>query len=338
MSSVDEILDEIRAVIEPNKPPLDEARKRLQLVRDAAESFPGALRTYRSGSLAVHTMNKPVTDGDGGLVLNRRDYPELGPDGGGESPDGIVDQLCRHLDATVRKAYPRVEIRKSKRGPELHFNAPIEDQDPTVDLVLALNRKEAEGLWIPNLKTHEWDASHPEKHVELLNGDSESFRSIRRRVIRLAKAWNKQFQEPGTSSFELSVWAWEFLDAGTGVAAGLHTLFDAAASRLEAGEPTHDPAGVSVDLRLLLEADVVADRLRKAANAMAEALEASTDRERRRALTKIFWHHLEDESVTPLRNSASLLRTGAATAAVALGVGVAGSTTAAARSFGSARG
>jgi hypothetical protein len=136
------------------------------------------------------------------------------------------------------------------------------------------------------------------------------------------------------SSFELSVWAWEFLEPGTGVAAGLHTLFDSAASRLEAREPTNDPAGVSDDLRLFLESSVVADRLRKAATSMREAIDADDDRGRRRALSKVFWDFIDESSTNQLRSSVNLLRTGNATAAAALGVAVAGATTAGARSYG----
>ena len=43
----------------------------------------GALRWFRSGSVAHGTVNKPVTDADCGLVLDRRNerYATLGPDG-----------------------------------------------------------------------------------------------------------------------------------------------------------------------------------------------------------------------------------------------------------------
>ncbi|TQO19603.1 hypothetical protein FB472_1170 [Rhodoglobus vestalii] len=337
MKTIDDLLDEVRVQIEPTSGPLDEARARLTLVRDSADSFPGALRTYRSGSLAVHTMNKPVTDGDGGLVLNRNYYPQLGPDGAGEAPGAVVDDLCAHLGTLIRKQYPNATIHKSKRGPEVHFGAPIEDQDPTVDLVVALNRKNGSGIWIPNLEDEDWDASDPEKHVGLLNSGSSSFRSIRRKTIRLAKAWNKQFVEPGMSSFQLSVWAWEFLEPGTGVAHGLHTLFDRAASRLEAGEGTSDPAGVSDDLKLLKDADVVATCLRKASNSIAEALDADNEDELRSAVSAVFSKYLDVPSASALKESARLLSTAKPVAAAALGVAVAATTTAGARAFGGTR-
>ena len=337
MQTIDDLLGEIRAEIEPTTGPLDEARSRLALVRASASTFHGALRTYRSGSLAVHTMNKPVTDGDGGVVLNRNYYPHLGPDGGGEAPGDVVDDLCAHLGPMIREHYPKATIHKSKRGPEVHFGAPIEDQDPTVDLVVALNRKDGSGIWIPNLENGNWDASDPEKHVELLNSGSSSFRSIRRKIMRLAKAWNRQFVEPGMSSFQLSVWAWEFLEPGTGVAGGLHTLFDRAASRLEAGEVTPDPAGVSDDLKLLKDADVVATRLRKAADSIAAAIDSDDEDEVRRAMSAVFWKYLDAPATSALKASASLLSTGKPVAAAALGVAVAAATTAGARAFGGDR-
>ena len=79
MGHSDHVLGDVRNKIDASDAPLREARNRLALVRDVAVTFPGALRTYPSGSIAQHTMIHPVTDGDGGLVLGRRSYPELGP-------------------------------------------------------------------------------------------------------------------------------------------------------------------------------------------------------------------------------------------------------------------
>ncbi|PWB98182.1 hypothetical protein [Homoserinimonas hongtaonis] len=335
--TIDEYLSDVRAQIEPRKEPLDEARARLALVRKAADSFYGSLRTYRSGSLAVHTMNQPVTDGDGGLILNRNYYPQLGPEGGNEAPDSIVAELCSHLGPIIRETYPNATIHKSKRGPEIHFGDDVNGDDPTVDLVIALNRKVGDGIWIPNLDTGTWEPSHPEQHVELLNSGTAAFRSTRRKIIRLAKAWNKQFAEPGISSFHLSVWALEFVEPGQGVAKGLWTLFDRAASRVEDLEPTPDPAGVSADLKLIKDESIMAVRLRKAADSMASAMDAGTETELVEAMSLVFWKYIEASSTAPLKASAGLVSTGKAVPASALGISVAGATTAGARAYGGRR-
>ena len=47
MSYVDQVLDDVRAQLAPDDVVLKEARERRDLVRAAAESFNGALRTYR---------------------------------------------------------------------------------------------------------------------------------------------------------------------------------------------------------------------------------------------------------------------------------------------------
>lgn len=334
MSTLDDLLDEVRRKIEATLAPLDEARIRLALTRKAAGTFRGSLRTYRSGSLAVHTMNEPVTDGDGGLVLNRNYYPKLGPDGSGEAPDDTVDELCAHLGPIIRQTYPNAKMHKSKRGPKIHFGAAVDGQDPTVDLVLAMNRREGAGIWIPNLETGTWDASDPEGHVTLFNTGAPAFRSTRRKITRLAKAWNKQFSSPGASSFEVSVWAYEFVEPGMGVVKGLWTLFDRAATRLEAGDPTKDPSGVSANLLLLKDASTVAARLRKAANAMADALSASDDDDVRAALGLVFFNYIESPALAELKASASLVGTGKAVPAATFGIGIAALTTAGARSFG----
>jgi hypothetical protein len=335
MSNIQDQLSSIRLKIDADDGPLKEARARLQLVRDIAEDFPGALRTYVSGSLAHHTMNKPVTDGDGGLVLDRRYYPQLGPEGGGETPTEAAEQLCALLGPAVREIYPKARCGTSKRGPKLWFGAPIDGQDPTVDLVLALTRREDEGLWIPNLEKDRWEPSHPEGHVELFNSGPASLRQTRRVVIRLAKAWNKQFTNPGLSSFHLSVFAWEFAAGGMGVPTALHTVFDNAASRISRGAATQDPAGVSGPLKLLQDRAVVADRLRKAADALAEAIEHDTDAVAvQSALHKVFWNYVDDPNGGALTSTIGLLQQRRPVATTALGLGGAAALVVPTRAYG----
>src|SRR4051812_16322620 len=81
MGFTESLLDEIRAEVAPSDTVLAEARERLTLTRKIAELLPGALRTYASGSLPQFTVNHPVSDADGGVVLDRRSFLHLGPDG-----------------------------------------------------------------------------------------------------------------------------------------------------------------------------------------------------------------------------------------------------------------
>lgn len=328
MTTLTDLLDVVRVQIEPRDVELTEARERLTFALTKAESYCGALRTYRSGSLAAHTMNQPVTDGDGGVVLNRNFYPGLGPEGTGtEAPLGIVDGLVAFIGPLIREKYVDAKIHKSKRGPKIHFHAPLSGGvDPTVDLVVALTRKEGDGLWIPNLKDDTWEASNPEQHIALFNGGGSTFRSTRRKIMRLAKAWNKQFSKPGASSFEISVWAYEFVESGMGVAEGLRALFDHAASRLEAKEPTPDPAAVSPDLRLLIDSSTMATRLRKAADNMQAAILAAEDDDVREALSRVFFGYLSESSSESLATSVTVLKSSQPVAATSLGVAVAGTT------------
>lgn len=335
MGTTADVLAEVRAQIDAEAQPLAEARTRLALVREAAAGFTGALRTYASGSLAVHTMNHPVSDGDGGLVLDRRHYPHLGPDGGGEAPDDVVDDLCGFIGPVIRDEYPEARIHTSKRGPKVKFGAPVNDQDPTVDLVVAMTRKQGSGLWIPNLEKNIWEASDPEGHVALLNSGTTSHRSLRRQVIRLAKAWNKQYTMPGVSSFMLSVWAYEFMTSGMGLEGGLHAVLDGAAKRLAAHQSTPDPAGVSCDLKLLLPAETVERRLRQAADAVANAIDADGDVIKvRSALADVFWKYVDDPNGSELADAANVLSERKPVSTTALGLSGVSAVIPPTRSFG----
>jgi hypothetical protein len=305
----EDILNDIRSKTDAHPEPLAEARSRLELVGSKAITFPGALRTYASGSLPQHTFIHPVGDGDGGLVLNRRLYPHLGPDGGGETPTKTAEELCALLGPAVREVYPKARCGTSKRGPKLFFGQPVDDQDPTVDMVLALTRRDGPGLWIPNLQTNTWEASDPERHVELFTSGGQSLRRTRRRVIRLLKTWNKQYNKPGFSSHNLTVWAWEFTKPGMGVATALNTVLANAAARVESGRATKDPAGVSKNVRLLVSRSIAALRLRTAANALSEALEHDDDRDAvLSALSRAFYKYIDDPAPKGLAAKVAALR------------------------------
>lgn len=339
MSHTEEILNDIRAQIDAHPEPLAEARERLDLVRSSASGFKGAKRTYASGSLAQHTFIHPVGDGDGGLVLDRRVYPHLGPDGGGQTPQGIAAELCAVLGPAVRKVYPNARCGTSKRGPKLTFGQPVDGQDPTVDLVVALTRRDGSGLWIPNLKQNRWEASDPEKHVELFTSGSVALRRTRRRIVRLLKAWNKQYSEPGFSSHNLTVWAWEFVTPGMGMATGLQTVLSKAAARVASGSATVDPAGVSPNVRLLVSRDVAARRLRTAADGVARALASDGDRQAvQSALSTVFYSYLTDPSPRGLGARIAALRQPAPVSTATLGLGGAAVTLPSTRAFGDGTG
>ncbi|MFI6396261.1 hypothetical protein [Nonomuraea sp. NPDC050540] len=335
MGHTEETLNDVRSQIDAHSEPLAEARDRLALVRAEAIAFRGALRTYASGSLPQHTFIHPVSDGDGGVVLDRRFYLNLGPDGSGEAPQKVADEMCALLGPAVREVYPKARCSTSKRGPKLCFGEPVDGQDPTVDMVVALTRKDGEGLWIPNLHTNKWEASHPELHVELFTSGAESLRRTRRRVIRLLKAWNKQYNQPGFSSHNLSVWAWEFVEPSMGMAVALSAVFSEAASRVEHGATTIDPAKVSKNVRLLIPRETAARRLRKAANGLSAALERDDDIDVvLSALSGVYWNYLTDPSPSSLVSKAAILRRPQSISTATLGLGGIASTVAPTRAFG----
>jgi len=188
-----ELLDRVRAQLAPTDEALGEARKRRDIVKDAAKNFTGALRAFNSGSLAHGTANCPIhrrdqgLDADCGMVLDRRRYPELGPDGFGIGPGAIVGQVKDGITGKVRAEYPAAQLQITKRAILVSCHSPLSTgEDPTVDLVIGLTRRDTDGLWIPNTEQHRWDPSDPEEHTRLLTAEPKSLRVTRARCIRLA--------------------------------------------------------------------------------------------------------------------------------------------------------
>lgn len=323
MGYTNDLLDSIRKTTDAHPAALAEARARTQLVRTvAAQLTTGALRTYGSGSLWQHTQNHPISDGDSGLVLDRRYYPSLGPEGGGAPPDDVVATLCGVLGPRLRQDYPNARCFTSKRGPKPTFGAPIDGQDPTVDIVVALTRRDGNGLCIPNLKKGTWEASDPEEHSRLLNAEPRALRSTRRKVIRLLKVWNKQYDTPALSSFHLSMLALEFVKPGVNVASALLAVLDGAAARMDKHLPTPDPAGVSANIRLLSDWATAERRLRLAAGHLRKALVNDSDEDIvRTELSKVFWKYVEAPNPDGLSSLVDKLRPRAPIPASTLGLG-----------------
>lgn len=273
-----QLLDDIRSQLAPDQASLDEARSRRDTVRAAALSFNGGRRTFNSGSLAHGTANCPVhmrdkgLDADCGVVLDRRVYWGLGPDSSsGEGPNEIVEEVRFHIQNEVERTYPKVEATTTKRAILLEFHEPLASgQDPTVDLVIGLDRFGVRGLWIPNTETNEWNASDPEGHTTLLTGEPKSLRVTRARTIRLAKAENKRLPDPLLCSFNIEALALMFVSPGSGVPLALVRLWREGAVDLRS-RLTPDPAGVSAPIKCA-DRHAAADRFDAAASRLEAAL------------------------------------------------------------------
>ena len=316
MGYTQQVIDEVREKLAPSDETLSAARERRDAVLDAASKYPGTLRTYISGSIA-HRVANDDTDADCGVVLDRRTYPELGPDGEGVGPKDIVDSVREFVRKEIKDDYPDVSFRVTKRAIKVSFNDPLEGgTDPTVDLIVALNRKDG-ALWIPNRDTLSWDASDPECHTRLLTAEPATLRRTRARVIRLAKGWNKQYTEPGLSGFNISALALKAVQPGVGVAEALAAFYEFAAADL-AEHRTPDPAGVSGPIKVLIKRETMVKRLGYAAQGLRQALDNDDDEETvRDALADVYHLYVERPPGRSSRGAlADALRTGNA------GVGV----------------
>ena len=297
MWNTNRVLDEIRRQIAADKTVLDETRERRDLVLGIALQYAGALRTFTSGSVAHRTVNHPVVDADGGVVLDRRSYPDLGPDSKKKlGPSEIVPAMCQYIKTEVTKTYYKAGCKTTKRAilttisePMVTSEHPDEAQDPSVDLIVALTRaNSAPGLWIPNLEADCWDASDPEKHTALLNSGSAGLQRTRRRAVRLAKAENGQHDPPAVSSFNLEALGLAAVKEGMSLAKALLALWSEGARQFAVGL-TKDPADVSAPIKVK-DLQLAQRRMQAAATALTEALAQDDDEDAvREALSRVFF-------------------------------------------------
>ncbi|MXW27203.1 MAG: hypothetical protein F4Z77_13055 [Dehalococcoidia bacterium] len=294
MGYTKEVLEDVLQQLHPGDEVIGTARERRNEVLDTMAAFPGHLRGYASGSIAHRTANFD-TDADCGAVLDRRSYPDLGPDGRGEGPKEIVEEARAFLRERLKPDHPDIKFRVTKRAIQVTYHEPLPDgKDPQVDLIVALTRKEAQGLWIPNTLADRWDPSHPECHTSLLTADPKTLRQKRARVIRLAKGENGEHDEKGLCSFNLEALALLYVEDGTGLAVALAEFFENGAADLER-RLTPDPAEVSPPIKTLLPREAAAKRLRRAGELVREALD-NDEHEClvRAALSQVFPSYVED--------------------------------------------
>lgn len=298
MNHIDDILVDIQKEIAPSDETLEAARSRRDEVLSIARGYAGALRTYTAGSIGHRTANHD-TDADCGVVLDRRSYHELGPDGDGGAPNDIVEDVRVYIRDRLKDRHPDIAFRLTKRAIKVTSNEPLPDgSDPSVDLIVALTRA-AGALWIPNLERKCWDASDPECHTRLLTAEPAGLRRMRARIIRLAKAWNKQYSQPGLCSFNIEALALEAIKEEEGVADGLAAFFNYAATDLSKRQ-TPDPAGVSASIKTPIERETVANRLSKTAETLETGLNSDNENNARDNLASVYWVY-----VTPSLDSSS---------------------------------
>lgn len=306
------VLEEIRADISAADDDLREARERRNVVLDAAEDF-GVLRTFKSGSVAHGNVNNPVSDADCGAVLDRRSYPDLGPDSEEElGPDEIMDEVREHIMPIIRKVYPDARSRLIKRAILLRFNEPNSDGvDPSVDLVVALERKGGSGIWIPNRDRGTWDASDPECHTRLLTAPPKTLRRHRARILRLAKAAIKGDSTPALISFNAEALTLEHVVEVNDLISSLQSFFAEASSSIRA-DYTEDPAGVSGKIKLPdgMTRPRAAKRLSFFAEKVQEAIDAEDREAAEAALAELYPDQLSNAKRSAKDALAQALRTG----------------------------
>jgi hypothetical protein len=59
-------------------------------------------------------------------------------------------ELAEFVCDELRADFPKITYELTKRAILFEFHEPMDDEDPSVDLVVCLTRREEPGFWIPN--------------------------------------------------------------------------------------------------------------------------------------------------------------------------------------------
>lgn len=306
----DRALEEILRHIAVPDPVLNEARARRDLVLRIAAKHPAYLRSWNSGSIAQGTHNSPLGDADCGAMVDRRseEFRAFGPDapGAGKGPEAFIQTFAALILPEVRaNGYPNAELDLTgNRAIKIEFNAPVDiDElgtvDPSVDLIVGLDRREADGIWIPNRAIDGWDAAHPQKHTKMMLSGPADVVVARAHFIRLSKrAIKRDGLRTGTPvlcSWNVSALALDSIKERVPLARGLTASLGYASKSIAEGL-TEDPAEVADPIKLPdgMTHETAAQTLEFMAAVIAEADQADSLFEARTILTKLFGVEIEE--------------------------------------------
>jgi hypothetical protein len=294
-TAANSVIDAIRRQVAVRDDVLNAAKRRRDRVRELANEHGAARATFNSGSVAHGTANAPLHDTDCGVVLNRRKFWAYGPDGDGLPPRPMMESFRDWILPRLRRDYPSVTCEITKRALLFEFHEVLQLEgnlrtDPSVDLVVALERRDGPGLWIPNTERPGWDPSHPQRHTELFVETEQSLRVHRARVVRLAKVAVKNDGEfKVMCSFNIEALALELVTDTAPIAPALEAFLIASSTEI-AASLTDDPAHVSGPIKLPdgVTQPMAGRRLGELGQIVAASLDAASEPEARRILSAAF--------------------------------------------------
>lgn len=236
-----------------------------------------------------------------GVVLDRRKFSQYGPDGDGHPPGPLLESFRDWILPQLLREYPTATCEITKRALLFEFGQTLEFDggvlvDPSVDLIVALDRRDMPGLWIPNTERSGWDPSHPQRHTELFVSTERVLRVHRARVVRLAKVAIKNDGEGKVMcSFNVEALALDLVIETAPIAAALGDFLIASSCDI-AASLTDDPARVSGPIKLPdgITRQIASRRLEELGIIVAASLNADSQAEARRILSAAFGPQIDD--------------------------------------------
>jgi len=286
------------------------AKRRRDAICTIAVSHPAARDYWHAGSIAQGTENSPLGDADCGVMINRgfEEFRVYGPDAGpgGLGPERFIQSFAEYILPRIREAgYPEVTIDLSgNRALKFDFHDPVDfdslgEIDPSVDLIIGLERRDGPGVWIPNRRREGWDPAHPQQHTYLMTHQGGSELVVHRaHVVRLSKRAIKRdaTSQPVAAmcSWNVSALALATVRERVAIASALGASLSESAVAIARGL-TEDPAGVAGPIKLPegCTNQYAATRLAGMAEVVLAATEAHSIHEARQLLEPLFAVEIE---------------------------------------------
>lgn len=285
MSSVNGSFDDYQAHVNAEDAQVVEARRRRDLFKTSFEKRDDVKEVIASGSLRRGTHRDPINDVDTIIVYDADEHPDWGEPGASaaaalDHTRALVNEMLGATNGTdaqeVRLAKPR------NHAVKCFLDDPDDGNAFTVDVMPALRR--GGRFLVPEALSEKWIYTDPEELIEQVAKKHAEWNRFAG-LVRMLKDWGSK-QDIKIKSLVMEILALDHMPNGNNRPAALKVFFVTAAVRVESLIAIEDPAGLCGAIQPDLHMDELGKRLRDAANLASEAVEAQSNNDTHKALTK----------------------------------------------------
>jgi hypothetical protein len=271
MISTQDAFKKFRGRLELNEREQEDASRRQKEIRGVMDGAFAIETDFLTGSYVRWTKTKPLKDVDIFCVLKEQEQHYR------KKPPSV---LLSGAEKVLADKYGKDKVSAQRRSVTVSFgveevNGETNDQIMSFDVVPAFAK--GDHYEIPDTgRASGWTETNPKIHAQLALDAQKAYSDEWKGIVRMMKAWNRQYDKPIKPSFLIEVMALELLypPFGGDYRREMQAFFASLADRIYDTWP--DPAGLGPDVSDSMDSEkcrAAREMLRKAEQQAAHAVQ-----------------------------------------------------------------